>query len=141
QHEADATAAMGHAELDRTIRFERRAAEQCDVCLAVSEEEAGAARTLLGVDHLEVVPNGVETSYFTPSDEEIEHGSLLFTGAMSYRPNREAVVKFVVDVLPLILRELPHVVLHVVGFDPPPEISLLASPQVVVHGSVPDTRP
>src|SRR5258708_36174014 len=105
----------GAREAERTRRFERTAALRCDLCLAVSEEEPSAVRELLGVEHVDVVSNGVDTSFFTSANSVPEKASLLFTGTMSYRPNAEAVKDFVGRVLPLILRELSEAKLHVVG--------------------------
>jgi glycosyltransferase involved in cell wall biosynthesis len=129
------------AEAERTRRFERQAAQRCKLCLAVSDEEATAARDLLDIERLEVVPNGVDTTYFSATEDEPEHGSLLFTGTMSYRPNAEAIEVFVRQVLPRIIERMPAAKLHVVGAAPPPQIKALAGPHVSVHGYVPDMRP
>jgi len=128
-------------EAERMRRFERQAAMQCDRCLTVSDQEAAAARELLGVNHVEVVPNGVDTAFFTPAADEPEGASLLFTGSMSYRPNSEAVRHFARSIWPLILREVPEATLHVVGTDPPQDVIALNCGNVVVHGFVPDMRP
>lgn len=145
QRQLDATSdvdpAVAERELDRTICFERAAAAQCDVCLAVSAQEALAASNLLGAELVEVVANGVDTNYFRPSCDESEHANLLFTGAMSYRPNSEAVVGFVREILPLVLQELPEAILHVVGAAPPRAVTSLAGRNVSVHGFVDDMRP
>ena len=127
-------------EADRTLRFERAAAQSCDRCLAVSSEDAAAARDLLGLDRVDVVPNGVDTSFFTPSLRP-DDGSLLFTGRMNYGPNVDAVCYFVDEILPLVRREMPDTRLHVVGTDPPENVRSLASEAVTVHGRVPDVRP
>ncbi|MQA31812.1 MAG: glycosyltransferase, partial [Luteitalea sp.] len=87
-------------EAQRTLAFERAAAQSCDLCLAVSDAEASAARELLGIDQMYVVPNGVDTSFFTPSAAEPASASLLFTGRMSYEPNADAVSHFTEDILP-----------------------------------------
>ena len=65
-------------EAERTRRFERAAARQCDLCLTVSETEAAAAKDLLGIDHVQVVPNGVDTAYFSPTGSEPEPTFLLY---------------------------------------------------------------
>jgi glycosyltransferase involved in cell wall biosynthesis len=128
-------------EAARTLTFERRAAQTCDVCLTASAEEAAAARTLLGAAHVHVVPNGVDTSYFTPSPAtRPEAGALLFTGRMSYEPNADAACYFAHEVLPLVQREVAHARFHVVGAGPPPRVSALASAAVVIHGRVDDVR-
>ncbi len=135
-----AEAARAAGELERVRRFEQSAAQRCDRCLAVSEEETAAVKELFGCTHAETVANGVDTTYFHPGDEEPEPGNLLFTGTMSYRPNAEAVLYFVEDILPLIVRELPAAKLHVVGDAPPKAITALSSRHVAVHGFVSDMR-
>ena len=131
--------ALGEAE--RTLRYERRVASRCAACLAVSEDEAAAARVLLQVKNVWVVPNGVDTRFFSPSEEPPEAGYLLFTGMMDYAPNVDAACYFSQEILPLIRRELPQATLHIVGVNPDPAVQELASESVVVHGAVPDMRP
>jgi glycosyltransferase involved in cell wall biosynthesis len=128
-------------EADRTLRFERAVASQCTVCLACSGSEAAAMRTLLGIDHVRVVPNGVDTSFFTPSDGPPTDGFLLFTGTMSYEPNIEAVEHCARLILPAIREEIPYARLHIVGADPTEQVRRLACEGVIVRGRVPDMRP
>jgi glycosyltransferase involved in cell wall biosynthesis len=128
-------------EADRTLRFERLAARRCALCLTVSEPEAVAARTLLGIDHVQVIPNGVDTAAFTPGEQPPESGYLLFTGRLDSPPNIEAVLYFAKQVLPLVQREMPKVHFHVVGSNAGKEVQQLASDHVIVHGPAPDLAP
>ena len=128
-------------EFERTLAFERNAVASCDLCLAVSDQDAATARDLLGAKDVHVVANGVDTSYFTPASGKGEPGMLLFTGRMNYGPNVDAVHHFVDDILPRIRREVPNAVFHIVGATPPPDVSALAGEDVVVHGQVDDVRP
>lgn len=128
-------------EAERTVVFERRAAQACQACLAVSDGDAAVASTLLGAERVEVVPNGVDTSYFAASSIEREAGALLFTGRMSYPPNADAAAYFAEDILPLVRREIPFARFHVVGTGPPPRVEALASDAVLVHGHADDVRP
>ena len=128
-------------EAKRTLAFERRAVERCGTCLTVSEQDAAAVRALFGATDVHVVPNGVDTSYFTPSSAATEAGALLFTGRMSYGPNADAAMFFARDVLPIVRGECPNARFHIVGAAPPPEVMALASDSVVVHGRVDDIRP
>jgi glycosyltransferase involved in cell wall biosynthesis len=125
---------------ERTLAFERDAARRCNVCLVVSDQEAAAARALLGAGSVEVVPNGVDTAYFRPDDRPPVTDTLIFTGRMSYPPNAEAARHFAEHVLPLIRRDVPAATFHIVGAAPPPQVSVLASPSVIVHGRVDDMR-
>lgn len=128
-------------EADRISRFERHVASQCAACLVVSQHEADAARALLGVQRVHIVPNGVDTRWFAPGENVTTPGQLLFTGQMSYAPNVEAVGYFVREILPKIRSEIPETCLHIVGNKPVREVQALAGSNVVVHGFVPDTRP
>ena len=125
---------------ERTLAFERDAARRCNMCLAVSDQDAAAARALLGARAVEVVPNGVDTVYFRPDDRLPAADTLLFTGRMNYPPNAEAARHFAEHVLPLIHRDIPGATFHIVGAAPPPQVSGLASPSVIVHGRVDDMR-
>jgi glycosyltransferase involved in cell wall biosynthesis len=128
-------------EAERTRRFERHAASQCELCLVTSEHEADAARRLLGIEHIRVVPNGVDSSRFAPSDGPTTAGYLLFTGTMCYPPNVEAARYFAKAVLPRVRQEEPAARLHIVGAFPVEEVKALASDSVVVHGRVPSMVP
>jgi len=128
-------------EAERTLRFEKRVASQCLLCITCSKKEAVAVKTLLGIEHVEVVPNGVDTKFFTPSEASTTKGYLLFTGTMNSPYNIEAVQFFTEKILPLIKEKIPEVKLHVVGQKPSKEVLSLASDKVVIYGTVSDVRP
>jgi sugar transferase (PEP-CTERM/EpsH1 system associated) len=92
-----------------------------------------------------VVPNGVDLEYFAPDQPAPgtapEPNTIVFTGAMDYYANVDAVRYFAADVLPRIQAELPDVRFVVVGSRPAPEVRALARrPGIVVTGFVEDTR-
>jgi glycosyltransferase involved in cell wall biosynthesis len=88
------------------------------------------------------VANGIDLTYHAPLREEATHPAVLFTGAMDYLPNVDAVQYFCDAILPLVRRELPDTMFLIVGKDPSPEVRRLAGMSgVVVSGSVPDVRP
>jgi glycosyltransferase involved in cell wall biosynthesis len=88
-----------------------------------------------------VVPNGVDTSYFTPAPSAPEPHSLVFTGAMSYLPNHDGMHYFLDEVFPLIEREIPDVKITIVGSNPPEELRRRARSNIIVTGFVEDVRP
>jgi glycosyltransferase involved in cell wall biosynthesis len=143
QRETERKATRSDAELEeaRTIAFEKSVCAQADLCLVCSKNEAVAAERLLGVTHIEVVPNGVDTSWFTPSRNEPDAGNLLFTGMMNYAPNVEAAQFFAQEIFPRIKAQDASAKFHIVGANPAKEIKQLASSDILVHGEVPDTRP
>jgi glycosyltransferase involved in cell wall biosynthesis len=120
---------------------EIRACRRMDGVLTTS----GADRAVLageGVDTpIHVAPNGVDVEYFTPPDVPTPMPRLLFTGAINYAPNTDAVLCFCTDILPRIRAVVPEATFAVVGRKPPERVRRLASPSVMVTGTVPDVRP
>jgi glycosyltransferase involved in cell wall biosynthesis len=128
-------------EAARMLAFEKFVASQCALSLTCSSVEAAAVRQSLGVQSVAVVPNEVNTTFFTPSQDPTIPGYLLFTGTMDYGPNVEAVRYFAREIYPLILEDVEGAKFHIVGKNPAEGVLSLASKDVVVHGGVPDVRP
>jgi sugar transferase (PEP-CTERM/EpsH1 system associated) len=95
---------------------------------------------------VEALGNGVDADFFSPDvlrPAPFANGSvpIVFTGAMDYWPNVDAVTWFVADVLPLLLQLSPKIRFYIVGRSPSPGVQALASDVVVVTGTVADVRP
>src|SRR5882724_9165896 len=128
-------------EFERTQSYERTVCSACQLCLCCSDQDAEAARRFLNIEHLKVIPNGVDTAMMTIGKDPATPGYLLFTGMMNYEPNSEAVRYFGGEILPLIRAEVPYATFHIAGANPSPEVKALAADGVYIHGSVPDMRP
>jgi len=92
---------------------------------------------------IEVVPNGVDLDYFSPSpNNKTESFSLLFSGTMGYLPNEEAMIYFCRHIFPKVLQKFPNVKLTIVGRAPSRSIDKLGKQHNIrVTGFVPDSRP
>lgn len=66
---------------------------------------------------------------------------LLFVGGFEHPPNVDGALMLVRDVMPAVWRALGDVRVVIVGADPPPELTALASDLVDVRGWVPDLEP
>jgi polysaccharide biosynthesis protein PslH len=91
-----------------------------------------------------VIPNGVDTAYFSPSSEERQPNTIAFTGKVSYHANVTAVLYFAKEVMPLIWQTVPDACFWIVGKNPPREVNRLsaAGPErILVTGTVEDIRP
>jgi glycosyltransferase involved in cell wall biosynthesis len=109
--------------------------------VVVSEADAAELRTLNPDYRVEVIPNGVDLAYFYPISTPRTPGRLLFVGNFSYPPNVDAALWMAREVLPLIRAARPDAILRLVGSDPPPELTALASPYIQLTGRVEDVRP
>ena len=95
---------------------------------------------------VEAMCNGVDADYFSsdpsrPSPYKADELPVVFTGAMDYLPNVDAVAWFKHEVLPDVLKRWPDARFYIVGRSPTAAVLALASDQVVVTGTVPDVRP
>jgi sugar transferase (PEP-CTERM/EpsH1 system associated) len=130
----------------KLMSYERRICAAADAVVAVSEVDREALQQLAPGLEVTVVPNGVDLDFYRPGVTPPEPGlgphSLVFTGKMDFRPNVDAVLWFVEEVLPLITAALPDACFYAVGQSPHERLATLAGhPSVVVTGRVPDTRP
>lgn len=67
-----------------------------------------------------------------------ERKDLLFVGGFGHPPNTDAVRWLGEEILPLVWKEDPGIVLHVAGANPPKEIQALAGSRMIIHGFVPE---
>ncbi|WP_267381039.1 MULTISPECIES: TIGR03087 family PEP-CTERM/XrtA system glycosyltransferase [unclassified Sphingomonas] len=124
--------------------YERAVSQRVAASLFVSEAEAALFRSGGAVGTVKVVENGIDTAHFDPDgrfDRMSEDRPLIvFTGQMDYAPNIEAVTGFARDVMPLVRRRHPQALFAVVGRAPTAAVRALAGEDVIVTGTVPDTR-
>ncbi|GAA0369535.1 TIGR03087 family PEP-CTERM/XrtA system glycosyltransferase [Bowmanella denitrificans] len=128
--------------------YEQRITQAFDAVSFVSGEEAGFfARTLPAESANKVFafPNGVDTEFFNPSlvsTSPFNSPYLVFTGAMDYWANVDAVVWFASKVWPAIHKQHPQLQFAIVGGNPTDKVKQLANTAgVVVTGRVEDIRP
>jgi sugar transferase (PEP-CTERM/EpsH1 system associated) len=131
------------------LRFERDVAVRMDASIFVSSAEAQLFASLApeARDKLHAVNNGVDTDYFSP-DRPYSNPfppdacPLVFTGAMDYWPNIDAVEFFARTVLPAVQQAVPGTTFWIVGSNPERSVLDLGTlPGVTVTGRVPDVRP
>jgi sugar transferase (PEP-CTERM/EpsH1 system associated) len=136
-------------EANTLLAYERHVAKTCDASLFVSEPEADLFRTLAPESTAKIgyFNNGVDTEFFSPErayDRPYAAGerALVFTGAMDYWPNIDAVQWFAAEIFPQLFKAMPALRFYIVGARPTAAVSALAQQAgVVVTGTVPDVRP
>jgi sugar transferase (PEP-CTERM/EpsH1 system associated) len=90
--------------------------------------------------------NGVDADFFSPANagkSPYPPGGpvIVFSGAMDYWPNVDAVTWFATELLPRIRQTVPDACFWIVGMNPAPAVQALAGEGVAVTGTVPDVRP
>jgi sugar transferase (PEP-CTERM/EpsH1 system associated) len=120
--------------------WEQEAVRTVDGVAVVSDTERQWVERAAPATIVAVAPNGVDTEHFRPLPVPA-HGPLVFTGAMDYPPNVDAVVWFCRDVWPGLRRRSPDLRLDVVGRAPTRPVRALDGRMGVrVTGEVPDVR-
>lgn len=139
---------MYRREGEQLLAYERALALRCRRAFFVTAKETALFQTLAPEcrAQVEVMGNGVDADYFAPDPvrpSPFAPGELpiVFTGAMDYWPNIDAVSWFAQDMLPRLRQAWPTLRLHIVGRNPTAALRALAGDAVVVSGTVPDVRP
>ncbi len=130
------------------LAYEREVAARADQTFLATEKEAELFRSLAPESAAQVseLSNGVDADYFQPqagraSPFTAGEVPIVFTGAMDYWPNIDAVCWFATEMLPRLRERHPGLRFHIVGRSPAPAVRALASEAVRVSGTVPDVRP
>jgi sugar transferase (PEP-CTERM/EpsH1 system associated) len=130
------------------LAFDSQIAQQTQHSLFVSAQEATLFKQLapLAADKVGFINNGVDTDYFSPdhifdSPYPPDATVLVFTGAMDYWANVDAVVWFAEQVFPQVQARYSEVTFYIVGSNPSKTVLALAADNIIVTGRVPDVRP
>ncbi|MDN3920450.1 TIGR03087 family PEP-CTERM/XrtA system glycosyltransferase [Roseateles violae] len=133
------------------LAFEQAVAARARCSFFVTENETALFRRLSPAlrAELQALGNGVDADFFSPEPGRASpfpagQWPLVFTGAMDYWPNADAVIWFAEQVLPALRQRHPQLQFHIVGRNPTPAVQALAADPargVSVSGTVPDVRP
>jgi polysaccharide biosynthesis protein PslH len=123
---------------------------QCGAHTVASDREKDQLLARNPSANVHVVPNGIDTSYFSPDELADIRGNdaapaskrcILFVGSMDYHANVDAAIWFAREMWPAIAQKHPELEFLIVGRNPPPALRELASSRVRVTGTVQDVRP
>ena len=131
------------------FEWEKKVTNEFDYSFFVSEKEAALFKKLVpdNMEKISYFNNGVDTGYFSCEHSFTSPYSdggnvIVFTGAMDYWANVDAVVWFANEVLPTVCDRVDKTKLYIVGSKPDDKVkALAASPHVEVTGAVDDVRP
>lgn len=133
----------GKIESYKLGKWETYWVKSATACTVVSKDDLIRIKRMAPEVPITVIPNGVDTTLFSSS---LEKGSsrqdMVFFGTLGYAPNRDALLYFCREILPLIHNKFPELRLNVIGPHAPTEIKELHHLQGInVLGYVDDIRP
>jgi polysaccharide biosynthesis protein PslH len=128
-------------EARKVARYEAAIFPDFDTHTIISEQDR-AHLPVAAPERIQVVPNGINLSFFTPPELSPEpRYDLVFVGNMGYFPNVRAARYLVGQVMPLVWAERPHTSVLLAGARPSAEVKALAQQAPVeVSGWVEDIR-
>ena len=99
-------------------RYMKHICQRFDSILVIADKDSNKLNGFYA-NPVVAVPNYVDTTHYAPEGHCHDRKSpkLLFTGAMKWWPNQDAVSFFTKDVLPLIEADTPDITFQVVGKD------------------------
>lgn len=120
-------------------KWEKEHLTQLGKITVLNQKDADLVK-LIPVDEnkIEIDFPKVENSFYSVkrSKDNIQHGSILFWGAMNRKENEDAIIWFYENMLPGILKEVPSAKLYIVGANPSDTIKKLNSENIIVTGFV-----
>lgn len=130
---------------------EERLGARADATILISEAEAALYRSRLAAPaavNVQVLGNGIDAAFFDPA-ATAPHSLIpgkgphfVFTGQMDYRPNEQAALWVIEELMPRLLMRYPDALFHVVGRNPTRELMAHhGTPGAHIWGAVPDVRP
>jgi len=113
-------------EYKKLHKYEHNKLPEYDGHIVCSKDDAHRLCALSRVNHIEVIPNGIDVSCAEPV-KTIDKGTLLFIGGLSWYPNKDAVLHFFDKIYPLLQERNTRVHVNIVGRNAPAELVELAS--------------
>ena len=133
---------------ERLLRYECQIAQSANCAFFITENEAELFHRLAPncQANIEIIMNGVDADFFNPQVDMVSPFSpdtinIVFTGAMDYWPNIDAVCWFAKEIFPALRTKWSQLNFYIVGRNPTLTVENLTGHGVIVTGTVPDVRP
>ncbi|NCN87416.1 MAG: glycosyltransferase [Candidatus Pacebacteria bacterium] len=131
-------------DIRKIIRWEKHYWNSCDKLIVMSEDDKNFIADQIGQkEKIEVVSNGVDTSWFKQKEKNLpKDPTLLSVGTFNWLPNVEAVEFLVNKVWPKVKDSMPKAKLWIVGNSPTKEVFAYQKKDssITVTGGIPDIR-
>ncbi|MBU1101710.1 MAG: glycosyltransferase [Bacteroidetes bacterium] len=122
-----------------TKKRELEVYKKADMIVTVTEDDRKEIKKYISKKPIFLLPNVHEiVKVNIPFSER---NGLLFVGNFNHNPNADAVLYFIREIYPIILKKIPSIIFYIVGNNPPEEIKRLNSKNIIVTGWVPEIKP
>jgi len=130
-----------HLEAYKFYKEETQICRKQDALLVTSKRDISIFNRSVPDTPKYLIPNGVDSNYFSPRKTASDPYSMVFVGMMKYTPNYDGINFFLDDIFPKILDVYPDATITIIGKNPPSSVTRRANKNIIVTGFVEDTRP
>lgn len=129
-------------EATRLRNYERRHCGRFSSNIMCSDLDQERLEEICPGATFEIIPNGVDTNYFSPNIECAKDTMMIFAGRLSAYTNSQAARYVIDEIWPAVKRSMDAPTFKLVGHNPPAEALKLAEadPAFIVTGFVDDVR-
>nr|WP_294916749.1 glycosyltransferase family 4 protein [uncultured Neokomagataea sp.] len=120
---------------DATKKQETQLLQLCDATLFFSQHEVTIAQNLAPQARIHYIPL---TRPAPPQTSLNNRKDIGFIGNFSHRPNADAVTFFLSNIWPALHSRHPNLIFHIIGENPPADLYTHTSPNLKIHGHIPD---
>lgn len=120
-------------------REERRMFDRFDKLTIIVEEDRKEIKHTRN-NEIEIIPNGVDESYFNYKKQFNKEYDIIFSGGMSYQPNVVAAEYLIKEVMPLVWEINPQARVVIAGANPKKSLLKLQNDMVIITGWVDDMK-
>lgn len=99
----------------KTARYVQRLLRTFNACTVVSAPERDRVQVAAKLTGIHVIPNGVDVNHYAGDYDAPQPDRLVYSGALTYDANFDAVDFFARDILPIVQAQRPNVKLFVTG--------------------------
>ncbi len=115
-----------------------------DICMVVSELDVARVQTYTNIRPTQIlnVPNGVDCETHRHIGAFKKKHQMIYSGALTYQPNFDAMKYFLAEIFPSVLAEVPDAHLIITGSTKGVNLEILAlNERVTLTGYIDDIRP
>ena len=100
----------------KSCQYIRQLLPHFRMATVVSELEAAVLRKIApAYSSIQVLPNGVDTEFNRPGSAAAQTGKLVYSGALTYKANYDAMYYFLSEIFPIIRQQQPDAYLEITG--------------------------
>lgn len=139
-HDRDLNDTDRFFEWKKLISYEKHILDYFRSVMVLTDRDKNLIENLNNNVKATIIPTGVDTEFYSPNTYSNEEKNLVFVGHYRHFPNADAIIYFVKNVYPKIVKEIPNIKLYIVGSGVTKAVEELRNDNIVITGEVEDIR-